>query len=237
MKKELTTKQQLTKSLCTNHSGKMAGMISWSSSVLENTYCQQRRAAAEKAYRIAVHAGKDPVDIICRHCYAENLLEYRATARDKYKRNTELLTARVYDLDELPIVNAAIARIEAFGDVQQGEPGIIQATNYMNWCHVNPQTMFGCWTKNLKEYDAAIKTVGKPENVVMIYSIPAINAAGIDDLDAFLDALQQVYPWLDKLFVVYNYDRDDINCGARECLTCRRCYSHSTARIIREKLK
>lgn len=130
-------KKTLLDSLCFNHSGKMAGLISCSTSVIENANCQNRRAAARRAVEI-----NPDLDFICLHCFADAQLHYQTTTGKKYARNTELYTSQVYAPELWPLLNASIARIEAFGDTQPGKKGEIQVENYFNFCKNNPDTTF-----------------------------------------------------------------------------------------------
>ena len=50
------------------------------------------------------------------------------------------------------------------------------------------------------------------------------------------------YDFIDKIFTVYDKNyinaRDvNINCGAKSCLTCHKCYVRSKTKYINEKLK
>lgn len=81
-------------------------------------------------------------------------------------------------------------------------------------------------------YDAdAIAIDGKPENMTIIQS------------SLKLDQAEQPYgEFVDKVFTVYrpatiDAENIEINCGARDCATCRRCYFDKTIKDIREKLK
>lgn len=55
-------------------------------------------------------------------------------------------------------------------------------------------------------------------------------------------AKQASNAYVDKVFTVYDEktilaENININCGARCCATCRRCYSKETEKVISEKLK
>ena len=93
------------------------------------------------------------------------------------------------------------------------------------------------WTKNPGLIDKVIKAGReKPKNLIIIYSSPYI------DKPVNVDTYIKCYPFIDKVFTVYSkeYIRDhkiDINCGARSCLECGRCYSKRTGKEVREQLK
>lgn len=204
---------------CMDHTGKMAGMISLSTSVLENPNCQKRAKIKGS---------------ICEKCFAATMAKrYGKGFQDKYKKNTEVLTTTVIPKNEWPEVNALYFRLESFGDLNNS----IQVMNYFNLASRNPKTVFALWTKNPRFIAEAI-TAGykKPKNLIIIYSSPMLNAK------VNAEKLLGIYPFIDKVFTVYDgktvvNENIEINCGARNCFTCGKCYSKRTTKEIREKLK
>lgn len=194
-------------------SGKMSGIPSISTSCLVNPICQKRMADGES---------------ICAHCFAEaTLSRYKAAGRNA-ESNYYLLTESVLPLELLPVFcNVAIVRIESFGDVAN----VNQAINYANICKVNPNVQFAWWSKNMAIIKKAFDIVGKPKNVVMVESSEKLN-----------HAKQASTEYVDKVFTVYDKatiaaENININCGARCCATCRRCYNATTEKAISEQLK
>ena len=212
--------EKIIKAFCTDHGGKMADVISVSTSPLENPYCQERSKNENS---------------ICSHCYSINFNEYRKGLKAKLKRNTELFTTEIIPVKEWPVFPAfvEIFRLEAFGDLGN----VIQAQNYINFCKANEsynKCMFALWSKNIMLLKAAFKYTEKPSNMIIIYSSPCVNRHTLKALDI---------PFIDKVFTVYD-DKETaadnhvtISCGARNCNTCRRCYSRRTAKLINELLK
>ena len=198
----------------TNHTGKMEGMISLSTSVINNERC--RKNAQIKGS-------------VCEKCFAERMANmYGEKFRSKFERNQEILTAAVLPDEQIPIVNHVYARFEAFGDLNND----IQVINYFNICYKNPQTKFALWTKNPDFIAQAIKKgYRKPDNLQIILS------------SLFLNQVRRTrYDFIDKVFTVYTPDyiqeNDiDINCGARNCFSCGLCYNANGVRYIHEKLK
>lgn len=190
-------------------SGKMAGIPSISSSCLCNPICIQRMKDGNS---------------VCAHCFAEATLTRYKAAGAAMESNYKLLTDSVLPLEMLPVFcNVSIARIESFGDVAN----VTQAINYANICKVNPNVRFAWWTKNAAILKKAFDLIGKPANVVIIESAPK--------LDAEITASNE---YIDKTFTVYTKANPDfINCGARCCATCRRCYSFDTEKAVHELLK
>lgn len=213
--------EKIIKAFCTDHGGKMADVISVSTSPLENKYCQER-AAIESS--------------VCHYCYSIQFNEYRKGLKAKLKRNTELFTTEVIPVKEWPVFPAFIEifRLEAFGDLGN----VIQAQNYINFCKANDNDYNNCkfalWTKNIFLLTAAFKYTEKPGNMIIIYSSPCVNLPAEKALNI---------PFIDKVFTVWDNKETAekhnarINCGARNCNTCRRCYSRRTAKLINELLK
>lgn len=197
-----------------NHTGKMYGMASLSTSVVENPICAKRAKVKGS---------------ICEKCFANNMFKmYGESFRDCFKKNTEVLTTTIIPVRDWPIINYRIFRLEAFGDLQNS----IQVENYFNFCKRNPGTTFALWTKNpYFIYEAIRNGNSKPKNLIIIQSSCFINK---EDKKSF--------GFIDKVFTVYSkpYIKENnisINCGARNCLECGRCYSKRTSSEVREQLK
>ena len=148
--------------------------------------------------------------------------------QDKYKANTDILTTTIIPVKEWPLINALMFRLESFGDLNNE----IQVINYFNFCNRNKNVKFALWTKNPEFIDKAIKAGHKkPKNLVIVQSSSFVNVKE-----------EKKFDFVDKVFTVYdkNYIRQNnvkINCGARNCFECGRCYSKKTTDDIKEQLK
>lgn len=190
-----------------NMSGKMSGIPSISTSVLENPICQKRR--------------QDP-NSICSKCFAASTAARYSSLAKNLKSNLELLTGEILHESVLPRFIpelSNIVRFESFGDLAN----VNQAINYLNIAKVNPGVRFAIWTKNIGILAKAVEMVGKPENIRIIYSSPIVNHA-ID-----VEKTRRTFSCIDAVFTVYDktYTAEnnvDINCGAKSCITCRNCY-------------
>lgn len=194
-----------------NMSGKMEGVNCLSTSNLCNRFCAARK-------------GKE--GCICSKCFADTTCKRYAALNENMRRNTEILTASVIPVKDWPLINAAIFRLESFGDLNNA----IQCINYFNLCKANPHVRFALWTKNPGFVKQALQTETKPANLVIILSSAMI--------DQPCDATP--FPFVDKTFTVYRKEsmpESSINCGSRSCLACQRCYKKTTAKEIREYLK
>ena len=195
----------------TNMSGKMSGINCLSTSNLVNPYCIARK--------------KDP-SCICSKCYADTTCKRYSALQQNMLRNTEILTTVQFSVEDMPLINSMIFRLEAFGDLVNDT----QCINYFRLAKANPSVSFALWTKNPGIVRQALKTESKPENLVILLSSAKIGKR--EDMSRF--------PFIDKTFTVYRKEEMPeslINCGSRNCLECRRCYYKNTDTDIREYLK
>lgn len=199
-------------------SGKMENIVAISTPCTCNELC--------KKYM------KDP-NKICASCYANAILEMRKGGRGVSLRlalesNYELLTTEIVPMELIPIFpNLNYERIEAFGDLAN----VTQAINYIHIAQMNPHITFAWWTKNMHIVEKAVEECGgKPSNVIIVQSSFYVNKQDVK------------HPLADKVFTVYTKEfaeehNIEINCGARCCATCLRCYKHNTETYINELLK
>lgn len=203
-------------------SGKMTGIPSISTSCLENPICRARMENGES---------------VCAHCFAAATLDRYTAAGVHAANNLRILTWQVLPLDLLPrFRNVAIVRVESFGDVAN----VTQARNYLNICRVNPFITFAAWTKNASIWNEAIELDGKPENLSLVYSSFKLNIPANPE-EYFTAAGENHF---DHIFTVFDKKTADfygdgfINCGARDCATCRRCYGKNPQEFnVKELLK
>lgn len=198
------------------HTGKMTGMLSLSTSCIENQECK-RHMSVEGS--------------ICEHCFANSLLKQRKTMRPALQQNFKILNAVVIPVELWPILNVRFFRTESFGDLGSAT----HTMNYFNFMYRNSATSFGMWTKNYKFIRAAIEEHGykKPKNVKIVVSSLFLN----------IQLNIKLYKYADKVFTVYSreYVKEHpeivINCGKRHCLSCLNCYRDNEIVYINELLK
>lgn len=209
--------------ICSKHNGKMEGQQSFSTSCKCNEYCKLRALNGE---------------CICADCYAETQLNMYKDQAIKNMFNSILMNKYIYPAAAMPFINAAIFRLESFGDLASET----QLINYFTLCRRNSRTLFTIWTKNWFLVDRVIKSgYAKPKNLIIICSSPFQNKAAADLLNK--------YNWIDKIFTVYSLDHllnqgmslkdinSFINCGGRKCIECQRCYSRNRTIFVNEMLK
>ena len=198
--------------------GKMTGMPAITTSMLCNEHCQ-------KLSQI--------IGTVCEKCYTMKYLKSRPAVEKCYAENTELLTSSIIPIKQLPFINAAMCRLETFGD-------IVNAThlqNYINLIRKNNHCMFSLFTKNYTVVFEYFKKHKQPKNLSIVISSLLLN----EPFDvSFLKetALTNI-----KIFTVYTkpFAKGNsviINCGKTRCIDCRRCYTKTKEPIyISELLK
>ena len=163
---------------------------------------------------------------ICAKCFASRAFNVHKNLEASTRRNGKILRDRLFEVSELPTLNADYFRIESFGDVGN----VTQARNYIRLAKANPGTRFGWWTKNPDIIDAAIKLEGRPKNISFVLSSLMLNQ----------EASAARWPWVDVVFTVYDKTHTDvkINCGGTHCMDCLRCYKkHRKLIHVAERLK
>jgi len=201
------------------HTGKMKGMISLSTSPF-NPMCDRR----------AQYEGP-----ICHHCYSRKMMQRYPALKAMCERNAQVLCNTIIPEEDIPYIDADFCRLEAFGEITC----LIQAINYRNFAKFNPQCTFGSWTKCPGFYEQAHnKGYTLPDNLVIGLSAMDVNKP----LNP--EAIKRLFPHVRFNFCVYTkeYAKEhsvNINCGARNCRECLRCYLSPAddVQMINELLK
>lgn len=196
-----------------NHSGKMSGMVSLSTSVTTNERCAKNAQIKGS---------------ICEKCFAATQMKRYTSMEKPMVKNQQILTSEILPIEKLPTINNIYFRFESFGDLNNAT----QVINYFRICYKNPKVKFALWTKN-PDYiaDAIDQGYTKPENLNIVLSSLFINKERKNTFD-----------FIDKVFTVYDpkhieENGTEINCGAKNCFTCGLCYEKNGISVINEKLK
>lgn len=207
-----------------DHTGKMEGINSISTSVLLNEFCQAQRKIKGS---------------ICSHCYAQAMAEMYSALGKKLAENTAVLTSGILPIECLPTTEGMdIFRFEAFGDLNN----MNQLQNYMNIVKKNPRTRFTLWTKRFGLVHRYFSENKVPDNFTLIISSMKLNKP------VSLEQLKKLGKFKKgqlKSFTVYDFKfikktgmtSSDINCGSRSCFGCRICYDANEIEEIKEILK
>ena len=198
--------------------GKMAGMSAITSSMLCNEHCQ----------KLSKITGS-----VCEKCYTRKYLSCRPSVEKCYKENTELLSSSIIPIKQLPFINAAMCRLESFGDIVN----VTHLQNYINLVKKNNHCMFSLFTKNYTLVFQYFKTHKKPKNHSLVISSLFLNTP------FEINPIKELKLTNLKIFTVYtkayaNKNSIIINCGKNRCIDCRRCYTRNKTPIyVSELLK
>lgn len=192
-----------------DHDAKMHGIISVSTYVGHNKFCQARCNNCDNA--------------ICKYCYAAALTAQRSGLKNKLIRLHMIFTSIVLCADDIPIINYEkypYFRFESFGDLNN----TIQIENYNLMAKINMFVNFTLWTKNPGIIQNAINNgMTLSNNLVIGLSSLYLNKPELDKA--------QKYSFIRFLFTVYDDEYIKahdikINCGAKHCISCGICYKY-----------
>lgn len=208
----------------TEHDGKLEDIISYSTSRNDNKNCAMLRKIDSS---------------ICQKCYVTDY-EYRSSLMLKLRKNQYIFTTYKLTEDCIPVLPYDFIRFESFGDLNN----IIQVWNYCLIAKINSHAHCALWTKIPSILKLAFKTYGdiRPSNLRFVYSYLFMNAEKIDNMNAFEQFMRNEYPFIDKVFIVYDYQYAidngiTINC-ARKCNVCKNsCYLKNSVYFIAESEK
>ena len=231
----------------TNHTGKMNGMISLSTTCKKNKSCQNKIMAAlkiavdkvesikEARKALKRYIAKHPLDTnicICGFCFSDAQQDFQASMVGNLERNYDILNNGIIHDDWIPVLNCLYLRGESFGDFAS-LPAVI---NFYKIAEKNRGVNVTAWTKNIIHFINADKAgYKKPENFKLVFSafcinnVPEVPEAAKHIIDAVFTVFTERYAKLHNIA---------INCGARACLACLRCYTNFDGiKYINELLK
>lgn len=220
-----------------NHTGKMAGMVSLSTTCKCNADCQDKIRRAYESLGIDMENIKDARKAIkkyieknplatnvsiCGLCFSDKQQDFQETMRQPLEKNYDILNNGIIHDDWIPVINALFSRGESFGDFASP----FAAVNHFKLAYKNNHVNFTSWSKNLRYFHAAVLMgYEKPANFKLVYSSQLINViAKIPEKYTYL--VDAVFTVCTKAFAETN--NITINCGARACLSCLRCYTGYT---------
>ena len=197
----------------TNGSGKLDSIKSINTNTVTNDFC------------IKMNKAKD-TNIICTKCYSHAMLKtFRKNCQPSFQRNSDLLSTRVLEQEELPLILDAFFRFDSHGE-------LINVTNLINYVNItkkNPHCSFGLWTKRKDIIKRYFKDNDCPPNLILIYSNPKIS-----------NILSKPPKHFHRTFnnVLEHEEVERQNCTGQQCKNCLLCYTpNNGVDTIVEKVK
>ena len=189
-------------------SGKLKGIPALNTSPLNNRFCE---SMSKKK------------DSICNSCYSINMLKtFRKSADKPFRNYGTFLSKKVHPIEYLPNPpNALYVRFNAHGELIN----LNHTINLFNICKTSPNTTFTLWTKRRNLVNKSIKQIGKPSNLILVYSESKVNGCTL------------LPKYFDKVFIVQSKVNNKTNCFGK-CIECLKCYTKTdTTTHIYEQIK
>jgi len=199
------------------YKSKLDGFYSLNTSTINNQFCQ-------KMFSSAID------DLICVDCYAKTLEKrFFKGKTDKLNVNAKILSESIMLWDHVPFYPLlSVLRIHSIGE-------LINEVHFINVILIakkNPHCTVSIWTKRPDIVKRVFKSgFEKPNNLILIYSNPRINADFEIKVPEFFDKVFNNYT---KNFVESN--NININCH-KSCKDCMICYRHNNVEQIKEIVK
>ena len=178
--------------------GKLEEFKAINTNTLSNPYCQKMHSCGA-------------ADIICTKCYSVEMLEtFRKGCIPAWERNSQALSQGLIPTHLLPTFLQAFVRFQGHGE-------LINMTHLENLHNItlhNAHTKFALWTKRKGFIRKFYSEHDKPDNLILIYSNPRI--------DAVMDTPPQFF---DRTFNNVSPDSETVqNCTGQKCKDCLLCY-------------
>ena len=159
-------------------------------------------------------------ETICKDCYSCSMLRgIRKNCEPAWERNSVALSTRLLEGKEIPVIGHAFARFHAHGELINE----IHFQNFIKIARANKHCKFAFFTKRTNLVTSLTRL---PANVTMVYSNPSVDKVMVNIPKGF-----------HKTFNVVTEESEKINCGARSCITCQKCFKRTGAKVLIEKLK
>jgi len=197
-----------------NGSGKMLDIKSLNTNTLTNPFCQKMVKSKNKS-------------IICTECYSDaSLRTFRKNCVASWQQNSDILSGGLIPQHMLPTILDAFFRFSSHGELIN----LTMLENFHNIALHNPHCSFALWTKRkdlINQFYGDL-VMGKPSNLILIYSNPIIDRV-----------MAKPPKFFDRTF--NNVSKDsaiDQNCTGQKCRDCLLCYKpNNGVTIIIEAVK
>lgn len=176
-------------------SGKLSGIASLNSDTTSNPFCK---------------AMSRQEDTICSSCYSMSMLKtYRRNCVPKFKQVGDYLSKKIHPMEYLPKCNSPVGRFHSHGELINYK----HCANLFNIAYNQPKVTFALWTKRKGLVSRAIRELGKPSNLILIYSNKKLD-----------NVMKSVPRHFDKVFNNVTKEDETVNCHS-SCIDCMMCYT------------
>ena len=191
--------------------GKLKGFQAINTNTLSNEFCSKMRKT----------------DAVCSECYSAAMLQgVRKNCVDPWQKNSDILSAKKYPIDRMPVVMGHSFRFHGHGELINFD----HLFNYVGMAIKNPHTTFALWTKRKELIAQYVKEIGAfPDNLILIFSNASTKRV-----------LKKVPKHFHKVFNASktgNVPEGATECTGKSCASCMACYRINEHKIIVEKVK
>lgn len=235
--------QQNIVNLSYGMSAKMIFVLSLSTSNIGNCNCEKN---------------KNIPGSICQKCFADSVENQYNALHENNMHNLEVLSSNILPYADImaiakEVVEALIKngthlfRLESFGDLAN----VTHCVNYIRLCSYisqyaeerNYPVSIAWWTKQYHLFENAVTFITDKDMQYFRKDTNVILSSLFIGVEVPRAAIEKVERWIGmkvKVFTVYNLPEthEKINCGARSCTLCQRCYTKQNyTEYVAEALK
>ena len=151
---------------------------------------------------------------------------YRKNMQECLERNSNLLSTKELEDNQIPFINELYIRINAHGELINQ----MHLHNIVLICNKYKRTNFALLSKRKDIIKKYFDNNNKPTNLILIYSNPKIN--NIIDKN-------NIPKYFNKTFNNVSHDKfiDKQNCTGQKCKDCFKCYEFNNINTIVEAVK
>lgn len=190
--------------------GKLAGFLAINTNTLSNEFCQKMQTGNN----------------VCKFCYSQKMLmTSRRNCVKPWQENSDILSSKQLEFDQLPVINAHSFRFHGHGELINYNHFV----NLVNIAYKNPFTHFSLWTKRKDIIAKYAKQNVIPDNLILIFSNPSI--------DRIINKVPKHFNKVFNVNVTGEIKPGQFKCTGKKCLDCMACYRKNDKSIIVEKLK
>ena len=196
-------------------SGKLKGIDSINTSPLINSFC--------------LNSAKNNKSI-CSECYSIKMLKtYRRSSNAAWIKNTKILSNKLLTLNQIANIKLEkdLVRFHSHGELTN----FIHLQNFVNIAAFNNDKIFTLWSKRIDLINKFCDLNNKPTNLFFIYSSPLINK------DLKFNKTLRNFDKIFRVFTAQKYSSLKLNCGSKNCINCKLCYSNNQVKYINELIK
>ncbi len=161
-------------------------------------------------------SNKDNEKFICNYCYDFSQEQFKLNSLNRHSLNLLIMKTVEFTEEECKTLSCnvtEIMRINSSGDIEN----LIHCKNMFRLCKVCNYSFCAMWSKNVSIVQKTVELIGKPSNLILIYSNPIIDG-DIKNPPKYFDYTFTVYSTEEKLMEAVN--NGAMVCNGQKCKNC-----------------